>query len=72
MHLVPHTHDDTGWLVTVDQYFFGEVYYVVDTVVDQASEPTLSPPSRRLASLACRMGPLASGFDSVIIGPRSC
>jgi alpha-mannosidase len=34
VHLVPHTHDDTGWLVTVDQYFFNEVYYVVDTVVD--------------------------------------
>ena len=28
-------HDDTGWQVTVDQYFFNEVYYVVDTVVDQ-------------------------------------
>ena len=35
VHLVPHTHDDTGWQVTVDQYFFDEVYYVVDTVVDQ-------------------------------------
>ena len=34
VHLGPHTHDDTGWLVTVDQYFFSEVYYVVDTVVD--------------------------------------
>ena len=26
---------DTGWQVTVDQYFFTEVYYVVDTVIDQ-------------------------------------
>jgi alpha-mannosidase len=32
---VPHTHDDTGWQITVDQYFFNEVYYVVDTVIDQ-------------------------------------
>ena len=35
IHLVPHTHDDTGWQITVDQYFFQEVYYVVDTVVDE-------------------------------------
>jgi alpha-mannosidase len=35
VHLVPHSHGDTGWQITVDQYFFTEVYYVVDTVVDQ-------------------------------------
>jgi len=35
VHLVPHSHDDTGWLITVDQYFVKEVYYTVDTVVDQ-------------------------------------
>jgi len=41
VHLVPHTHDDVGWLKTVDQYFVGSnnsiqiaaVQYVLDSVV---------------------------------------
>lgn len=33
VHIVPHSHDDTGWQVTVDQYFFEQVYYVCDTIV---------------------------------------
>ncbi|KAM8880161.1 lysosomal alpha-mannosidase isoform 2-T2 [Spinachia spinachia] len=51
VHLVPHTHDDVGWLKTVDQYFYGGrndiqhagVQYILDSVVDQL----LKNPDRR-------------------------
>ncbi|EDQ87643.1 uncharacterized protein MONBRDRAFT_33201 [Monosiga brevicollis MX1] len=33
VHLVPHTHDDTGWLITVDQYFYQRVSYIISTVM---------------------------------------
>lgn len=41
VHLVPHTHDDVGWLKTVDQYYTGQnnsvyhagVKYILDTVI---------------------------------------
>ncbi|KAJ7526059.1 hypothetical protein O6H91_17G079900 [Diphasiastrum complanatum] len=41
VHLVPHTHDDVGWLKTVDQYYVGSnnsiqvaaVQYVLDSVI---------------------------------------
>ena len=41
VHLIPHSHDDVGWLKTLDEYFYGssngiqnaQVQYVLDTVI---------------------------------------
>ncbi|XP_041033071.1 lysosomal alpha-mannosidase isoform X1 [Carcharodon carcharias] len=49
VHLVPHTHDDVGWLKTVDQYYYGAntgiqragVQYILDSVIPQLqADPT--------------------------------
>ncbi len=42
IHLVPHSHDDVGWLKTVDQYFYGTnsniqkagVQYIIDSAIN--------------------------------------
>ncbi|RZC32509.1 lysosomal alpha-mannosidase, partial [Asbolus verrucosus] len=51
VHLVPHTHDDVGWLKTVDQYYYGAnntiqnagVQFILDSVIDELKKD----PSRR-------------------------
>ncbi|KAM6216790.1 lysosomal alpha-mannosidase [Rhynchocyon petersi] len=51
VHLVAHTHDDVGWLKTVDQYFYGihndiqhaGVQYILDSVISAL----LANPTRR-------------------------
>ncbi|KAM8972508.1 lysosomal alpha-mannosidase [Pelodytes ibericus] len=49
VHLIPHTHNDVGWLKTVDQYYYGArnniqhagVQYILDSVIPQLlSDPT--------------------------------
>ncbi|KAF8386147.1 aman-1 [Pristionchus pacificus] len=53
VHIVPHTHDDLGWIKTVDQYFFGSkpelvpvgVQYIYNTVIDEVAKD----PARRFS-----------------------
>ena len=33
VHLVCHSHDDVGWLSTVDQYYTEQVQYIIDSVI---------------------------------------
>uniref|UniRef100_A0A1Y1KZL6 Alpha-mannosidase n=1 Tax=Photinus pyralis TaxID=7054 RepID=A0A1Y1KZL6_PHOPY len=51
VHLVAHSHDDVGWLKTVDQYYFGQqmgiqfagIQYIIDSVV----QALLADPKRK-------------------------
>ena len=43
VHLVPHSHDDVGWLKSLDEYYYGDkmeiqragVQYILDSVIKE-------------------------------------
>ncbi|XAR73761.1 Alpha-mannosidase [Bertholletia excelsa] len=51
VHLVPHTHDDVGWLKTIDQYFVGSNNSIqgacVENVLDSVVMSLLKDPNRK-------------------------
>ncbi|KAK3086623.1 hypothetical protein FSP39_021156 [Pinctada imbricata] len=51
VHLVPHTHNDVGWLKTVDQYFYGDKNYIqvagVQYILDSVVQELMKDPNKR-------------------------
>nr|XP_022916135.1 lysosomal alpha-mannosidase-like [Onthophagus taurus] len=51
VHLVAHSHDDVGWLKTVDQYYYGAKNYIqqagVENIISSVVEALDRDPNRR-------------------------
>ena len=43
VHVIPHSHDDVGWLVTPTEYYENKVRYIIETYLDSL----LANPERR-------------------------
>ncbi|PSN38673.1 Lysosomal alpha-mannosidase [Blattella germanica] len=51
VHLIPHSHDDVGWLKTVDEYYYGEDSDIQDAcvkkIIDTVTQSLWKNPDRR-------------------------
>jgi len=51
VHLIPHTHDDVGWIKTIDQYFSGtgqaSQHAAVRLIIDNVVDELLKDPKRK-------------------------
>lgn len=49
IHIIPHTHDDLGWLKTVEEYYYGTNHYItqfsVKKILDTVIVELLRNPS---------------------------
>ena len=55
VHLVPHSHDDTGWLKTVDEYFTGSAQKIqtaeVNMIISTAINELIKDPNKRFTQV---------------------
>lgn len=51
VHLVPHSHDDVGWLKNPDEYYYGDKQYIqragVQYILDSVIEELGNDPDKR-------------------------